>query len=166
DSAAAGYDDRALRQFDRQLLERLLAQRGVDPAALSGNPPISNTDGTWTQSIAIDGGVMEQGRSVYFNGLSPAYFDTVGMRLARGRGLGETDSASSPKVVVVNETLARQFFPGRDPIGHRITIGRAAARKDLEIVGVVRDAKYRTLQEPARSIAYLSIAQIEDVTSG
>jgi predicted permease len=166
DSAAAGYDAPAQRAFDLQLHERLRSQPGIEAAALSWKPPISHNDGNWTQSIAIDGGAMEQGRTVYFNGISPAYFDTVGMRLARGRGIEEIDTVSSPKVVVVNETLARQFFPGRDPIGHRITIGRAAARKDLEIVGVVRDAKYRTLQEPQRSIAYLSIAQIEDVTTG
>ena len=166
DSAAAGYDARAQRQFDLQLLERLSTQPGVEAAAVSWKPPISHNDGNWTQSVAIDDGAMEQGRFVYFNGISPTYFDTVGMRVSRGRGIAETDHASSPKVVVVNETLARQFFPGRDPIGHRITIGRAAARKDLEIVGVVRDAKYRTLQEPPRSIAYLAVAQIEDVTSG
>jgi putative ABC transport system permease protein len=166
DSAAAGYDLRAQRQFDLQLLERLRAQPEIEAAALSWKPPISNNDGNWTQSVAIDGGAMEQGRYVYFNGISPTYFDTVGMRLSHGRGIAETDHASSPKVVVINETLARQFFPGRDPIGHRIAIGRAAARKDLEIVGVVRDAKYRTLQEPPRSIAYLALAQIEDVTTG
>ena len=73
---------------------------------------------------------------------------------------------SATRVVVVNESLARQFFPGQDPIGRRITIGRAAKRKDLEIVAVVQDAKYRTLQEPPRNIAYMSIAQIDDVTSG
>jgi ABC-type antimicrobial peptide transport system permease subunit len=88
------------------------------------------------------------------------------MRLHRGRDFGDTDSAAAPKVAVVNETLARAYFRGQDPIGHRISIGKAASRKDLEIVGVVQDAKYRTLQEPPRSIAYLSIAQVEDVTSG
>jgi predicted permease len=165
-SAAAGYDATAQRQFNLQLLERLGGQPGLEASALSWKPPISTTDGNWTQSIMIDGGPMLQGRYVYFNGVSSAYFTTVGIGLARGRGIADTDSASTPRVVVVNETLAHQFFPNRDPIGHRISIGRAANRKDLEIVGIVRDAKYRTLQEPQRSIAYLSIAQIEDVIAG
>jgi putative ABC transport system permease protein len=166
DAAAAGYQGHAQRQFDLQVLDRLRAVPAVEAAALSWMPPISNTMGNWTQSIMVDGVPPEGVRYVYFNGVSPAYFETVGTRLRRGRDLAETDTASSPKVVVVNETLARTCFGGTDPIGHRITIGKAASRKDLEIVGIVEDAKYRTLQEPARAGAYLSIAQAEDVTSG
>jgi predicted permease len=166
DAAAAGYQGHAQREFDLQLLDRLRAQPAVEAAALSWMPPISNTMGNWTQSITVDGVSPDASRYVYFNGVSPKYFDTVGMRLRRGRDIADTDTAATPKVAVVNETLARQYFSGQDPIGHRISIGKAASRKDLEIVGVVQDAKYRTLQEPTRAIAYLSIAQVEDVTSG
>jgi putative ABC transport system permease protein len=166
DAAAVGYEGHAQRRFDLQVLERLRAVPAVEAAALSWMPPISNTMGNWTQSILVDGVPPEQARNVYFNGVSPGYFDAAGMRLQRGRDVAETDTASSPKVAVVNETFARTYFGGADPIGHRITIGKAASRKDLEIVGIVQDARYRTLQEPARSIAYLSIAQVEDVTSG
>jgi putative ABC transport system permease protein len=166
DAAAAGYQGHAQREFDLQVLDRLRALPAVEAGALSWMPPISNTMGNWTQSIMVDGVAPEEARYVYFNGVSPRYFDTVGMRLQRGRDLADSDTAAAQKVVVINETLSRMFFPGTDPIGHRITIGKAASRKDLEIVGVVQDAKYRTLQEPARSIAYLSIAQVEDVTSG
>jgi len=166
-SEGAGYKDQAQRQFDLTLLETLRALPRVESAALSWMPPISNTMGNWTQNITIDGvPPVGEPTDVYFNGVSPQYFDTVGMRLRSGRPIGETDIAAAPKVVVINETLARRYFRGRDPIGHRITIGKAASRKDLEIVGIVQDAKYRTLQEPARSIAYLSVAQVEDVTSG
>jgi putative ABC transport system permease protein len=167
DAGGAGYKGRAQRQFDLQLLERLRALPGVEQAALSWMPPISNDMGNWTQSIALDGGApRDDVPSVYFNGISPQYFETVGMRLRRGRGIDETDTQEAPKVVVINESLARQFFRGQDPVGHRIAIGKAASRKDLEIIGVVQDAKYRTLQEPSRNIAYLAIAQVEDVTAG
>lgn len=166
DAGAAGYQGHAQREFDLQLLDRLRAQPAVEAAALSWMPPISTTLGNWTQSITVDGVAPEGTRYVYFNGVSPRYFETVGMRLRRGRDIADTDTAATPRIAIVNETLARQYFGGQDPIGHRITIGKAASRKDLEIVGVVRDAKYRTLQEPARAIAYLSIAQVEDVTSG
>ncbi|HEX9367008.1 MAG TPA: ADOP family duplicated permease [Vicinamibacterales bacterium] len=167
DAAAAGYHGPALRAFDFQLLEKLRALPGVETAALSWMPPISNTMGNWTQSITIDGvQPQDQSRSVYFNGMSPDYFETVGMSLRRGRDVRDTDTAAAPKIVIVNETLARQFFPGQDPIGHRIGIGKAASRKDLEIIGIVQDAKYRTLQEPARAVAYLSLVQVEDVTTG
>jgi len=167
DAGAARYRGAAQRVFDLQVLEQLRRLPGVESASLSWMPPISNTMGNWTQSIGIDGGPFKEGApSVYFNGVSPGYFATVGMTLRRGRDIADTDTASSPRVAIVNESLARQFFPGQDPIGRRITIGRAARRKDLEIVGVVQDAKYRSLQEPPRHIAYLSIAQVEDVTSG
>jgi putative ABC transport system permease protein len=166
-AAAAGYEGRALREFDMQVLATLRAMPGIEAAALSWMPPISNTMGNWTQSITIDGTQLAgDGRYVYFNGISPEYFDTVGTILRRGRTFAETDTASTPRIVIVNETLARQYFRGEDPIGHRISIGKAGSRKDLDIVGVVQDAKYRTLQEPARSIAYLPIAQAEDVTTG
>jgi predicted permease len=166
DAAAAGYQGHAQREFDLQVLDRLRALPSVEAAALSWMPPISNTMGNWTQSIMVDGVPPDVARYVYFNGVSPRYFDTVGMRLQRGRDVADSDTAASQKVVVVNETLSRTYFPGTDPIGHRITIGKTASRKDLEIVGVVEDAKYRTLQEPTRSIAYVAIAQVEDVTSG
>ena len=166
-AAAAGYTGAALRRFDLEVLERLRTAPGVESAAVSWLPPISNNNGNWTQSIGIDGGpLQDNGSYVYFNGVSPGYFTTVGMRVRRGRDLSDTDSANSPKVAIVNESLARRFFPTGDPIGRHISIGRAANRKDLEIVGVVQDAKYRNMQEPQRNIAYLSVAQVEDVTSG
>ena len=167
DAGGAGYKGHAQRLFDIQLLEKLRALPGVEQAALSWMPPISNDMGNWTQSIALDGSApRDDVPSVYFNGISPHYFETVGMRLRRGRGIDETDTQEAPKVVVINESLARQFFHGQDPVGHRIAIGKAASRKDLAIIGVVQDAKYRTLQEPSRNIAYVSIAQVEDVTAG
>jgi len=105
-------------------------------------------------------------RSIYFNAVSPGYFSTVGMRLLQGRDLAESDISSSARVVVINASLAGSAFPGRDPIGHRISIGRALERKDLEIVGVVQDAKYQRLQEPARRIAYVPFAQVRDLLAG
>jgi putative ABC transport system permease protein len=166
-TAAAGYNETAQRAFAIQLLDRLRQLPGVESAALSWMPPISTTMGNWTQSIGVDGGPLQRDAPfVYFNGVSPRYFETVGMRLRRGRDFADGDTAATPRVAIVNEALARRFFPGQDPIGRRITIGRTASRKDLEIIGLVQDAKYRTMQEPQRNIAYLSIAQVEDVTSG
>ena len=166
-ASAAGYKDAAQRTFHLQLLERLRRVPGTEVTALSMMPPISNANGNWTQNVGIDGGpLLRDGPFVYFNGISAGYFPTVGMRLRRGRGIAETDTAAAQPVAVVNESLARQFFPGRDPIGHHLTIGRGAARKDVEIVGIVQDAKYRTMQEPPRHIAYLPLGQIEDVTRG
>jgi ABC-type antimicrobial peptide transport system permease subunit len=88
------------------------------------------------------------------------------MALRRGRDLSIQDTAESPPVTVVTEALARHYFPGQDPIGHRISIGTTPLLQNVEIVGVVQDTKYRNLQEPTRNIAYLSSVQHAVLRSG
>jgi putative ABC transport system permease protein len=168
DAVAGGLPDAALGPFHTALLERLRATPGVEEAALAWKPPISYPGGSWTQTIAIDGGAatLSGTPSVYFNSVSPGYFSTVGMALRRGRDLAAGDTAGAPFVTVVNETLARRYFPNQDPIGHRISIGLTPALQNVEIVGVVQDAKYRMLQEPQRSIAYLAVDQHAPLRSG
>jgi predicted permease len=158
DATAAGYSGERLVLFYEQLHRRLADIPGVRSASLSMYPPITNDDGMWTQSIAIDGNPVPAapGRaSVFFNSISPGYFRTVGIRLIRGRDFLASDVATSPRIVIVNEALARQFFAGQDPVGRHVTIGRSATRQDLQVVGLVGNAKYQRLQEEQRSIAYL-----------
>jgi putative ABC transport system permease protein len=158
--------------FYRDLLDRAAAVPGVTAASLSWVPPISDSLGSWTQSIGIDGAPPDRDvahsapDATFFNAVSPGYFDTVGTALVSGRDVRWTDTQTAPRVAIVNESLARAYFPGQSPIGHRITIGLAAARKDLEIVGVVRDAKYQRLQEPTRRIAYLPYLQLPEFIAG
>ena len=162
DPGAAGYDDARVAAFYDQLLERLRTLPGVQSASLSQYPPISDEDGAWTQSIATDGNAVPNTpgqASVYFNSVSPGYFQTIGTRLLRGRDFAKSDSASAPRVVIINESLARKFFPDREALGRQITIGRNASRRDLQIVGVVNDAKYQRLEEQPRGIAYLPHTQ-------
>jgi putative ABC transport system permease protein len=168
DAMGAGYRDGRLMAFYDTLLQRLGAVPGVESASLSWYPPISDETGSWTQSVATDGAPFapEQGRYVYFNAVSPGYFRTVGTRLLQGRDFVPGDGPASMRVVIVNESLARRFFAGQNPIGRRITIGRHASRRDLEIVGLVQDAKYQRLQEADRSIAYLPHAQLAELVAG
>jgi predicted permease len=170
DAIAAEYRGPRLREYYEALLRGLSSGAGVESVSLSQYPPISDQMGSWTQSIGVDGGPLEaetaHERSVYFNGVSPGYFRTLGMRLLQGRDFIASDAESAARVVVINESLARSAFQGRNPIGHRISIGRAAARKDLEIIGLVPDSKYQRLQEPARRIAYVPFAQLPDLLAG
>ena len=79
-----------------------------------------------------------------------------GARPIAGRLLRAADYApGAPLVAVVNETLARRFFPGQDPLGHQITVGRDKSRRSFQIIGLVSDAKYQRLQETPRAVAYL-----------
>jgi predicted permease len=119
-------------------------------------PPLSGGDGAWTENVGIDGAPPRPGSAkVYFNTVSSNYFGTTGMTVLRGRDVGDGDDGSALLVALVNETLARHFFPGQDPLGRQITIGRDQSRKNLHIIGLVSDAKYQRLQETARAVAYL-----------
>jgi predicted permease len=113
--------------------------------------------GAWTQSIGVDGAApATAGQSrTFFNIVSPGYFATIGQRLLRGRDFGPQDQPGSPRVCIITESVARAFFSGRDPVGRHISAGLDASRQNLEIAGVVRDAKYQRLQETASRIVYL-----------
>jgi putative ABC transport system permease protein len=168
DPKAADYQAERLRRFYDGLIERLGALPGVETASLSWYPPITGQDGMWTQTIETDGTRITPTAAtyVYFNAVSLGYFRTLGMRLVQGRDFGNDDSASAPRVVAVNESLARRFFAGRNPIGRRITLGLNKSRRDLEIVAVVSDAKYQRLQEEPRSVAYLPWPQLGEMAAG
>jgi predicted permease len=84
------------------------------------------------------------------------------MPLLRGRAFGAQDDSSGGKTVIVNESFARAFLPNADPIGHRINVGLDPSRQGMEIIGVVRDAKYQTLQEPSRKMAYQPWLQLKE----
>ena len=126
DAEAAGYEDERAAAYYQQLLERVRNVPGVAAASVSMYPPLSGGDGAWTQNVGIDGAapIADAGGVVYFNTVSSAYFRTTGMTLLRGRDIADSDNASAMRVAVVNEALVRRFFPGQDPIGRQITIGR------------------------------------------
>ena len=165
---AAGYENARLIAYYDRLLDRLRAIPGVESASLSQYPPISDQDGAWTQSVEVNGVELtpEPTRYVHFNVVSDQYFQTVGMRIVQGRDFGAHDGASAAGVVAINESLARRFFAGRNPLGQTLTIGRNKARRSLEIIAVVSDAKYQRLQEPNRSIAYLPRDQLAAMLGG
>jgi putative ABC transport system permease protein len=168
DALAAGYTGPRLLSFYDTLLERLRRIPSVESASLSWYPPISDDMGSWTQSVEVDGVAVEAAtvRQVYFNAVSPGYIRTLGMRLLDGRDFSERDTSTSTRVVIINESLARKAFAGANPIGRRVSIGRNASRKNLEVIGIVQDAKYQRLQETPRGIAYLPCAQLVEYLEG
>ena len=168
DPVAAGYHDARLTAYYDELIRGLSAIPGVESASLSWYPPISDDMGHWTQSVAIDGAPVptDLSRTVYFNAVSPAYFRTVGMRLLRGRDFTEADDGDAVKVVIINDSLARRLFGSEEALGRRVTIGRNKSRRDLEVVGIVTDAKYQRLQEAPRGIAYLPHRQLAELKAG
>jgi predicted permease len=90
--------------------------------------------------------------------VSPNFFDTMEIGLAAGRGFNNHDTATSPKVALINEAAAKKYFPNENPIGQRYG-GSAENTAQTEIVGVVRDAKYASVREPAPPTLYIPYTQ-------
>ncbi|HYM06184.1 MAG TPA: FtsX-like permease family protein, partial [Terriglobales bacterium] len=90
------------------------------------------------------------------NDVTPGYFETMGIRVRAGRDFNWFDrNPATPRQVIVNQTFARRFFPGKNPIGQRFgTPEGGLAKADHEIIGVVSDAKYRSLREPIPPTVY------------
>jgi putative ABC transport system permease protein len=86
------------------------------------------------------------------------YFETLGIGLQSGRPFGDRDVTGAPGVAVVNETMARRFWPGASPLGHRLRV-EGGEESFLEIVGVVKDSKYGSLGESPQPYIYLPLAQ-------
>jgi predicted permease len=106
-----------------------------------------------SSSFQLEG--AERAVSSNTNWVSPAYFLTAGIPLVAGREFDERDSSHGARVAVINESIARRYFPGQNPIGRRL----GSAQLDTEIVGVVRDAHTQTLHEPPVPMIYLPIDQ-------
>jgi predicted permease len=94
---------------------------------------------------------------INFNTVSPSYFETLGITVREGRVFDADDRAGRPSVVIVNETMAKRYWPGGSAVGRHVVFDPQAP--PLQIVGVVADVKYRTLREAASPSFYLPLAQ-------
>ncbi len=98
-------------------------------------------------------------QSVWYRGATPGYFEAMGIELHRGRALRASDDAEAPRVVVINETLARRHFGERDPLGRRLAPGSGEDPDWFEIVGVAENVKNFGIRRDAPPAMYLSHAQ-------
>jgi predicted permease len=155
-------DVAAVRSFYARLLERVRALPGVTSAATGTGvlQPLVTTSGVYS----IEGKPLpppEERVEYPVEVVSPGYFETVGMTIARGRSFTDVDHADSPPAVIVNETFARTGWPGDDPIGRRIRSGGEQSQAPwLTVVGVIRDAHRSDVTRVIRPEIYLSALQI------
>jgi putative ABC transport system permease protein len=143
-----------------EMLEHLRALPGVRSASASAATPIDNS--LSVQDLQIEGYTSKSkgDTAVYFNEVSDRFFETLGTDLVAGRDFNAHDTPESPKVAIVNQTLAKKFFAGQDPIGRRYRHGGGNQVGDLvEIIGVVKDAKYVALREQTHPTTYLAASQ-------
>ncbi len=155
DTRAAGYEGERFHALCRALVGRLERVPGVQAATYSENGIFGGGEG-WT-TVHADGFVPRTAddTSANFDKVGPGYFGAVGARLLRGRELGPGDDARAPRVAVVNATMARFYFGGRDPVGRFLRVDTTR----YQIVGVVGDVTDHDLRaEPARRL-YLAMPQ-------
>src|SRR6266542_4008863 len=154
-----GYDESKGRRFQQQIIERVQALPGVKSAAITNLLPLSlsRTD----RYIFIEGAPPTRGAetpSALYSRVSAGYFQTMEIPVVEGRALTERDRADAPKVVIINETFARRFWPGQNAVGKRFRSDRADG-PPLEVVGVVKDGKYLSLGEDPQPFFYLPMLQ-------
>ncbi len=142
----------------RRILSDLRALPGVTSAAYTTGLPMVMRGGIWTVTPEGQPPDPEHARSASLRFVTPGFFGTMGIALRAGRDIAETDTAKSPFVVVVSESLGRKYWPGESPLGRRIKVALA----DREIVGVVGDVRVRGLEPSSEPQVYLSYQQVED----
>jgi len=142
-----GYDEAQGRAFYREVDRRLRAVSGVDGVTEAFSIPMGYTGAS--ASVTLPGqasGPNEQRHSAGYNSVAPNYIEFMRIGLLKGRGFTEQDSEHSVPVAVINEKMAGDLWPGQDPIGKRFSM-KGAEGPFLEVVGVVRNGKYRGVAE-------------------
>jgi predicted permease len=149
------------QDFYRQLATRIDALPGVSETTLALRAPLSGSGGGRAQAVTIADKPLAPGESaprVMYTSVDWNYFRVMGIRLMRGRVFDSHDTAGSPQVIVINETMARAFWPGEDPIGKVV---RLANEKDRErtVAGVVTDSKVTSMTADTPAYFYLPFQQ-------
>jgi len=161
DPTQAGYHADRLATFYEQLRKRIEEIPGVRSASFSRHGLINAGMGILgfsLQGFPPKSGHQDNG-AVQANYVGPEFFETFGIPLLLGRTIVEQDTATAPKVAVVNRTFAQEYFQGRSPIGHRFGFGDQKTSSDIVIVGVVGDSRYGKLRDDPQPTVYVPYYQ-------
>jgi predicted permease len=164
DPARNGYKGDRLLSFYDQLQRSVREQPGVVDVALASHGTLSGVlpVGTRFMNTAVHATGKDptpgEDLTTYLNTVTPGYFRAVGLPIVAGRDFGPQDRAGAGKVAIINEAAARYWFSGANPIAKRIGQG-AAGVTDIEVIGVVKNAKYLTVREETLRIMYRPLAQ-------
>jgi predicted permease len=148
--------------FYERVLAGVRTLPGVEDAAYASTLPFTSQGNTSWFGIEGRAPTPDRINDALFRAATPRYLRTLGVTLLEGRLIDDRDGAGSPRVVVINETLARQFFPNESPLGHRLQFS-TRERPFHTVVGVVRDVRERGYQASLKPGVYLSIAQAPEV---
>jgi putative ABC transport system permease protein len=147
--------------FKRELHDRLRALPGVQSVAGVFIVPISHSG--WDDNLDVPDG--PQRKDSQFNSVSSGYFQTMGVPMLAGRDFTESDLPNSPRVAIVNETFAKEFFGGANPVG-KVIYDSGKPNQTYQIVGLVKDMKYHQLREDFKPITFVAISQEKEPGEG
>ncbi len=152
DPISSGYTGDQLPALARRLADAARTVPGVVASSASTCGLIAGCSSSGGFQIE---GAEGEGNTLYRNWVSPGYFSTVGMRLMAGRDFTERDTSRAPLIAVVNERIARRYFQGENAIGKRL----GYSKPDVQIVGIVRDARTQTLHDVPVPMVYFPLDQ-------
>lgn len=163
DPSLAGYSDQKARQLFRELRQELSAMPGAVSVSGAANPVLADDESI--RSTQAEGFRPSEGEDVTpdVNQVLPDFFSTLGVPLVAGREFDERDTFGAHKAAIVNQSFAETFFRGQNPLGRHIGFGGRpeTTKLDMEIVGVVKDAKSRTMKEKVHRQVYTPVLQAE-----
>jgi putative ABC transport system permease protein len=174
-SYQTGGENPSRARLFEEIERRVREIPGVESAATSASLPLKHLPNPW--SISIEGrpepspdadaaGAFSRATGLPIHGavstqrVSPAYFDTLGIPVLRGRGLDERDRPGQPMAALLNETAVRKYFPGEDPIGKRITIDMTSFFPRVTVVGVAADSRLNGLDREVYPQIFWTMAQL------
>lgn len=158
DPGAAGYEPERAGQVYSQLLDRVRAVPGVIDAAHVFVVPLGGRRGGTNIELPSGRAARPRTMQVGFNVISTRYFRTVGIPVVAGRDFTDADRTGSPPLAVINQVMAERVFPGRSPIGERFLV-KWRPESMVEVVGVVRDGKFRNYRVEAEPTVYVPLGQ-------
>jgi predicted permease len=156
-----GYDAAGTHRFLEATRLAAATVPGVTRVSYGIRLPAQGNEAGWSAAFTIPGKEPPPGKDAFqirYTMVGAGYFEVMGTRILSGRGILEADRPGSAPVAVIGETMARQLWPGEDPIGRRIRMGRAKP-VDREIVGVAEDIRIGGLYEPPEMYVYVPYAQ-------
>jgi predicted permease len=155
------YDEKRTLALYREMLDRLNAVPGVSAVALSAPALLSgsvNSTGIFVHGRGYAPDVRDRDNSINRLVVSPNFFDVMGIPILSGRGFGDRDSDTAPKVVMINQAAAKKYFANENPVGQRFGSSLETAGQ-LEVVGIVRDVKYDSVRDAAPPTMFVPYTQ-------
>jgi putative ABC transport system permease protein len=154
---SASYGPEQGGAFYERLLERVRSLPGIESASFGSCAPVSG--GCNQTRLTFVDPQRDENLLIGMHWATPDYFATLGIALLEGRNFDERDRAGRPKAVLINEAAARAYWPNETPIGKTVAVHQGGFQDGAEVIGVVANARYRTIESAATPDAYVPLAQ-------